>query len=123
PALTATQAKQAAAFVGALEANPYAPPIEGHPPAAIVAFLAESGAVVDVGGGVVFAADAYRTMVEAIVARLRQNGTITLAEVRDMFGTSRRYCQALLEHLDQRRITVRRGDERVLGREAARTTE
>jgi len=36
-----------------------------------------------------------------------------------MFGTSRKYVQALLEHLDERRITQRVGDERVL-REAAK---
>ena len=65
-------------------------------------------------GDVVFAADAYAEMVAAITARLREKGTITLAEVRDMFGTSRRYAQALLEHLDAERVTKRVGDARVL---------
>jgi selenocysteine-specific elongation factor len=31
-----------------------------------------------------------------------------------MFATSRKYAQALLEHLDDQRITRRVGDERVL---------
>jgi selenocysteine-specific elongation factor len=31
-----------------------------------------------------------------------------------MFGTSRKYAQALLEHLDDRRVTRRVGDARVL---------
>jgi selenocysteine-specific elongation factor len=35
-----------------------------------------------------------------------------------MFATSRKYAQALLEHLDEQRITRRVGDERVLGRKA-----
>jgi selenocysteine-specific elongation factor len=65
-------------------------------------------------GDVVFAADTYAEMVTRITARLREKGTITLAEVRDMFGTSRRYAQALLEHLDAGRVTKRVGDERVL---------
>jgi selenocysteine-specific elongation factor len=53
-------------------------------------------------------------MVTRITALLREKGTITLAEVRDMFGTSRRYAQALLEQLDAERVTKRVGDERVL---------
>jgi selenocysteine-specific elongation factor len=122
PRLSPEQQQQAAAYVEALRASPYSPPVDAHPGPDLLAYLVERGEVVDVGAEVVFDAGAYKTMVEAIVARLRTNGVLTLAEVRDMFGTSRRYCQALLEHLDQRRITVRRGDERVLGREAARIT-
>ncbi|MGE0543159.1 MAG: SelB C-terminal domain-containing protein [Dehalococcoidia bacterium] len=53
-------------------------------------------------------------MVADVTEHLRQEGTITLAQVRDMFSTSRKYAQALLEHLDERRITRRIGDERVL---------
>jgi selenocysteine-specific elongation factor len=47
---------------------------------------------------------------------MRDNGSVTLAEVRDMFGTSRKYAQALLEHMDAERITRRIGDARVLRR-------
>ncbi len=35
-------------------------------------------------------------------------------------GTSRKYAQALLEHLDGERVFVRRGDEHVLRRGAGR---
>jgi selenocysteine-specific elongation factor len=52
--------------------------------------------------------------VERITAHLRKEGTITLAQTRDMFGTTRKYAQPLLEHLDRERITRRVGDERVL---------
>ncbi|MCS7051587.1 MAG: SelB C-terminal domain-containing protein [Thermomicrobium sp.] len=44
---------------------------------------------------------------------LDAQGSITLAQVRDTLGTSRKYAQALLEYLDQRRITRRVGDARV----------
>jgi serine/threonine protein kinase len=40
--------------------------------------------------------------------------TATLAQVRDLFDTSRKYAQAILEHLDEEGITKRVGDERVL---------
>jgi len=36
-----------------------------------------------------------------------------------MFAASRKYAQALLEHLDEQRITRRVGDERVLRRPEA----
>jgi selenocysteine-specific elongation factor len=43
------------------------------------------------------------------------NGKITLAEVRDMFNTSRKYAQAVLEYMDEIKLTKRIGDDRVLG--------
>ena len=39
-------------------------------------------------------------MVARVTEHLRAEGTVTLGQVRDMFGTSRKYAQALLEHLD-----------------------
>jgi selenocysteine-specific elongation factor len=123
PGLNAAQKADADGYIAALRASPYSPPVDRRPAEELVAYLADQGLVVDVGEGVVFAAGAYRDMVDRIVARMREQGKITLAEVRDMFGTSRRYCQALLEHLDQQRVTVRRGDDRILGRGASKARE
>jgi selenocysteine-specific elongation factor len=53
-------------------------------------------------------------MVERVVAHIKEHGSITVAEVRDMFQASRKYALALMEHLDDQRITKRVGDERVL---------
>lgn len=113
-ALTPAQQRTADAFVALLRAQPFTPPSEGLPERELLAYLAESGAVVPVAEGIVFDAMAYRQMVERIVRELQANGTITLAQVRDLFGTSRRYAQALLEQLDDRHVTRRTGDERVL---------
>ena len=55
---------------------------------------------------------------ERVVAIMRAEGTITLARLRDELQTSRRYAQALLEHLDAQRVTRRVGDERVPGSRA-----
>jgi selenocysteine-specific elongation factor len=52
--------------------------------------------------------------VAKIKAALQKNGQITLAEVRDLFDTTRKYAQALLEHLDSIGVTVREGDYRKL---------
>lgn len=43
-----------------------------------------------------------------------QEGSITVAQVRDAFDTSRKYALALLEYTDAQRITRRVGDARVL---------
>jgi selenocysteine-specific elongation factor len=55
------------------------------------------------------ALDAVRDRVIAIVA---DEGSITLARLRDDLATSRRYAQALLEALDADRVTLRLPDDR-----------
>jgi selenocysteine-specific elongation factor len=56
--------------------------------------------------------------VRAVVERIAvAEGQITLARLRDELGTSRKYAQALLEHMDAARVTRRRPDDsRVLRR-------
>jgi len=44
---------------------------------------------------------------------LLEYGTLTLAEFRDHFQTSRKYAVAVLEYLDEKGITKRKGDARV----------
>jgi selenocysteine-specific elongation factor len=119
PKPTEAQERAAAAYVDTLRGAGFAPPSEGRPDDELVAYLVESGKVVE-AGGIVFAAEAYEQMVEAVLAHLRAKGTITVADTRDLFGTSRRYVLALLDDLDAERITLRRGDERVLGPRAPR---
>jgi selenocysteine-specific elongation factor len=114
PSLSPAEQRGAHAYLEGLEASPYAPPTDQRPGPEILAFLEGEGSVVSVGSGVVFSGVAYRNMVIAIRAHLAAHGSITLAQVRDMFGTSRRYAQAILEHLDHARVTRRVGDERVL---------
>jgi selenocysteine-specific elongation factor len=78
----------------------------------IYSALLEFGDLVAVSDEVVFRESDYLTMIEKIRLTLSQKGQISLAEVRDLFQTSRRYAQALLEHLDASGVTVRDGDFR-----------
>ncbi|MEX2237427.1 MAG: selenocysteine-specific translation elongation factor [Dehalococcoidia bacterium] len=107
------------AFQAALRANPFSP----SPPAleAELAVYAEALGVAVRIGDVFLGRDAYEAMVAGVIEAAREH-PITLAEVRDKFSTSRRYAQALLEHLDQIRVTRRVGDARVL-REAPRRSQ
>jgi selenocysteine-specific elongation factor len=54
-----------------------------------------------------------------IVEVCDRDGFVTIAGLRDELGTSRKYSQALLEHFDARRLTLRRGDRHVLRRRRA----
>jgi hypothetical protein len=55
-------------------------------------------------------------LIAAVIEVCRRDGGTTAAQVRDALGTSRRYAQALLEHLDAATGTIRRGDRHVLRR-------
>ena len=81
---------------------------------AVFSALLESGELVAVSTDVVFRKEDYEKMIKKIHFALQQKGQISLAEVRDLFDTSRRYAQALLEHLDATGETIRFGDFRRL---------
>jgi selenocysteine-specific elongation factor len=54
---------------------------------------------------------------ERMVAVARgSGGAITLGQLRDELGTSRKFAQALLEHFDSEKVTLRRGEAHVLRR-------
>lgn len=76
--------------------------------------LIELGMLRQVSNDVVYTADGYQRLVGQIVDYLNQNTSIDAAKLRDLLGTSRKYAIALLEHLDDTRITRRVGDNREL---------
>jgi selenocysteine-specific elongation factor len=114
PELTPQQRSAADAFLASLRSNPFAPPTEARPPEEIVGYLVDAGEIVDCSNATAFTTEAFEEMTERIVGLAKAKGTVTMGEVRDLLGTSRRYVQPVLEELDRRRITVRRGDERYL---------
>lgn len=100
------------------EANPYATPSvkECHAEAGeeVVNALIETGELIVVSSEVIFRKTDYDDMVGKIETVIKEKGKVTLAEVRDMLNTTRKYVQALLEHLDAIGKTARDGDARVL---------
>ena len=114
PTLSGAQQEAAGAYLRVLESAPYSPPTDSPLDAEVLKLLADEGKVVRVTETVVFVASAYRDMVDRISDRLKEKGEITVADVRTMFDTSRKYALALLEYMDQQRITRRVGDVRVL---------
>jgi selenocysteine-specific elongation factor len=81
------------------------------------------------GGRVVRLSRTLHCHVDALDAAQRRvielagerGGAVTLAQLRDALGTSRRFAQAVLEHLDSERITIRRGEEHVVRRQHLET--
>jgi len=48
---------------------------------------------------------------EVIIARLQENPLITIAEVRDLLGTSRKSAKPILEYMDSIKVTKKNGTE------------
>jgi selenocysteine-specific elongation factor len=91
--------------------------IEG--PARAWRALEAAGEAVRVGRNLHFHPHALAELEARVVAIIERDGEVTIAGVRDELGTSRKYAQALLEHLDKTKVTLRRGDAHVLrGRRA-----
>lgn len=100
------------------EANPFSPPsvreCQMEAGEEVLNALIELNEFVTVSSDVIFRKQDYDLMAAEIRRHIAQNGSITLAETRDLFKTSRKYAQALLEHLDAKGVTVRDGDFRKL---------
>jgi selenocysteine-specific elongation factor len=113
--------ESALALEARLRAAGHEPPSEaelGDAAADIVA-LRDAGRAVRVGRSMYAHPDAIAAVQDRVVAIVEAEGQVTLARLRDELGTSRKFAQALLEHLDAARVTRRRPDDsRVLRRHA-----
>ena len=78
--------------------------------------LVAAGHAVRLSREVYYASDRLEEARSRALALARSRGRLSLPELRDALGTSRKYAQALLEHLDASKITVRQGDSHVLRR-------
>ncbi|HEY1853646.1 MAG TPA: selenocysteine-specific translation elongation factor [Solirubrobacterales bacterium] len=72
--------------------------------------LVATGEAVRLGADVVYPAPAYERLRDRVLALAAERGSTSIAEVRNELGISRKYAQALLEHLDGERLLRRDGD-------------
>jgi selenocysteine-specific elongation factor len=70
--------------------------------------------------GIWFAESAISELRRKVVAHLQAHGKLTVPELKDLAGVSRKQAIPLLEQLDREGTTRRQGDERVLGAAAKR---
>ena len=86
----------------------FEPPLDAELDSSDLQALREAGRAVRVTRSLHYHAQTLETVKRIVIER---GPTITIAELRDELGTSRKFAQALLEHLDAERVTIRRGDE------------
>ena len=101
-------------WLALLEADPFSPP----PPEGVdrgeVRELVRRGTVVE-QDGVFFAASAVEKAARLVAERLATSDGITVADARDLLGTSRKFVLPMLNHFDRNGITRRRDDLRIAG--------
>jgi selenocysteine-specific elongation factor len=107
---------EAVALEARLRAAGHEPPTEAElgEAAAELPALRAAGRAVRVGRTLHYHPEALATVEGRVVAFCESHGSITIAQLRDELGTTRKFAQALLEHFDAAKVTRRRGDEHVL---------
>ncbi len=93
------------------------PPIDQELSGEDLAALRQAGKAIRVSKTLHYHPDALAEARQRLIAIAQANGNaITLAQLRDELGTSRKFAQALLEHFDAERLTIRRGEAHLLRR-------
>jgi selenocysteine-specific elongation factor len=72
------------------------------------------GHLAKVGGDLYLHAESEAKMRQLVTERLAAGGGLTVAEIRDLLGTTRKYAVPLCEYLDRIGVTQRQGDVRLL---------
>ena len=87
------------------------PPLDRELDAEDLAALRAAGRAVRVSRALHYHRDALEEARRRVIALAERNGgAVTLSQLRDELGTSRKFAQALLEHLDSEKVMIRRGD-------------
>ena len=72
--------------------------------------LVEAGRLERIKPEVHYPPERLRGVERLVLSLAERNGSVSLGELRDAMKTSRKYAQAILEHLDRSGLTVRHGD-------------
>ena len=111
--LSPEQQRRVDAYLASLATDPYSPPTDTPLDLELLVGLESKGTVVR-AGEVVYLGSAFSEMEKRVSEHVAAGGLININEVRDLFGSSRKYVLAFLEELDRRGVTIRRGDDRIM---------
>ncbi len=115
---TPAQRPRVDALLAAFRRQPYTPPSMAESvamtDAEIISALMYQDVLVRLSEDVLLLRETYDEMVAGIIGHIKEHGSMTVAQVRDRYNTSRKYALALMERLDEQKVTRRVGDERVL---------
>ena len=100
------------ALLAALRAAAFSP----SPPEdlALARALVREGHCVELDG-VYYSATAINDARNRIVEALRERGSLTVADIRDLLGSTRKFVLPIVNHMDAQGVTRRRGDDRIPG--------
>jgi selenocysteine-specific elongation factor len=102
-------------LIALLAAEPFSPPAPEAVSGDVLRALAQRGTIVQ-SDGIYFAASAIDLAAHQVAVLLsNQPDGVTMAEIRDQLGTTRKFALPLIGHLDATGVTRRRGDLRIGG--------
>ncbi len=99
--------------LAAMARAPYSPPapeLDGE----LLAWALDRRLLVRVTPEVYFLPQTYDELLAWVRVTVLAEGSVSVGGMRDRFGSSRKYALAFLEHLDERKVTRREGEGRVL---------
>ena len=115
---SAQEKEKVAALIARFAQAPFAPPTVKDALADVgenvYQAMVDLGELLPVSNEVVFRPEDYQKALSDVRQIIQDTGSITLAQARDHWSTTRRYVQALLEYMDGQGITVRQGEARIL---------
>ncbi len=85
----------------------------------VARYMIKQGELVELPDGILLEASQFSRIQGEIANILKQKGNISIQEINQRFGFSRKYSVPLLTHLDRLGITRREGDVRVAGKKLA----
>jgi hypothetical protein len=81
----------------------------------LIELAAARGELVRIADGILLHAEAWDALRQRVVDAIRSRGPITVADLRTLLDTTRKYAVPIAEALDAAGVTRRVGDQRVLG--------
>lgn len=112
PSLSPAAEAKVKEYISLISKDRYSPSTEHLIDIELLQFLSERGDIVRISGDIVYTVDAYNEIEMKILDAGSDGREITITGVRELFGTSRKYTLAVLEHMDSKGLTRRTGDSR-----------
>jgi selenocysteine-specific elongation factor len=78
----------------------------------ILKLMVKEGSLIRINDSLYLTSPVYERMIEAIKNFFGRKQEMTVAEFRDLLGTTRKYALPFLEYLDSNKVTMRVGDVR-----------
>ena len=114
PTLSNTEESEAQLFLSILKERNFSPPTTSLPSTEITENLVARGKIIKINEQIFYETDIYNIMLVKFVDFLKKHEQINISEVKELFNVSRKYALAFAEHMDQKQISKRMGDIRIL---------